>query len=67
VETGRWLASQQLGFLLDDELETAAEKLLLEMTPARYEAALGRSQQADPDLFYLSDAACQAMVAGLRR
>lgn len=67
VETGRWLARQGLGFLLDDKLEAAAETLLTQMTPERYEAASSLSKAADPGLFRLSEKACHDMVTALHR
>ena len=63
----RWLARQGLGFLLDDKLEAAAETLLTQMTPERYEAVSSLSKAADPDLFRLSEKACHDMVTALHR
>lgn len=62
VETGRWLARHNLGFLLGDDLEPAAEALLTGMTPVQYQAAFAVSQSADPTLFCLTEQACEGMA-----
>jgi succinoglycan biosynthesis protein ExoL len=65
VETGRWLARHNLGFLLGEDLEPAAEALLTGMTPAQYQTAFAASQVADPALFCLSETACETMADAL--
>jgi succinoglycan biosynthesis protein ExoL len=65
VETGRWLARHNLGFLLADNLEPAAEALLTGMTPVQYQAAFAASQGADPALFCLTEEACEGMATAV--
>lgn len=67
VETGAWLARHGLGFQLSTEqLEAAAETLFVEMTAAKYEAALAASRSADPALFSLTEEACETMALALQ-
>lgn len=66
VETGRWLARRNLGFLLGDDLEPATEALLTGMTPAQYQTAFAASQAADQSLFCLSETVCETMADALR-
>ena len=65
VETGRWLARHDCGFLLDAPLDRSLAELFAGMTEAVYRDARRRIEGLDPDLLMETPASAAAFVSTL--